>query len=101
MRSHFQRRDLPPLQEARSHAAALSLLLEGRVLVAGGGTRRASERPTGECEVRCWSTGALDVVDIARAATLPLSPLRKARESARIALVNGTVFVAGGHADNG
>ena len=96
MRSHFQRRDLPPLQEARSHAAALSLLLEGRVLVAGGGTR-----PTGECEVRCWSTGALDVVDIARAATLPLSPLRKARESARIALVNGTVFVAGGHVDNG
>lgn len=100
MRSHFRRRDLPPLQEARSHAVALSLP-DSRVLVAGGGTRRASERPTGACEVRCWSTGALDLVDVARGATLPLSPLRRPRDAAKAALSNGRVFIAGGHADNG
>ena len=96
----FGRHDLAPLTEARAQATAL-LLPDGRVVVAGGGTRRATEPGGGACEVACFSTTSVDLIDPARGTTSPLSPLRSARESAHGVVARGHVFVAGGLADHG
>jgi hypothetical protein len=96
----LRRRDLPPLSVARARAAAVPLP-DGRVMVIGGNARRSTEPKTGICEVRCWSTGTVEIVDIARGDVMARSPLHAPREAAWAGHANGSVAVAGGLADHG
>lgn len=96
----FRRRELPPLSEARARASAV-VLADGRAAVIGGGTRGREAPADGVCEVRCWSSAAVDVVDVAREVVTRGPPLRVARESARAVAVGRRVMVMGGVADHG
>lgn len=100
MRFTFRRRELPPLSVPRSGAAA-AVLVDGRVAVIGGSTRGRAEPGSGECEERCWSAAAVDIVDVVRGTVVAGPPLGAARESARAVGVGGRVLVMDGIADHG
>lgn len=102
MRFVFHRRALAPLAVPRSRLAVTGTLLAGRfVAFAGGSTRRASDKTTGVCEVQCWSSGAVEILDVESGLLTRGPDLVEPRESAFCAWKEGQLLVAGGIADHG
>lgn len=95
----FTRRTLPRLATPRANAAAIALA-DGRVAVLGGGTRREGVAP-GACELACYSSNAVELVDVARESIASAAPLHWARESAQVFSWEGRLVLLGGIADHG
>jgi hypothetical protein len=96
----FRRRELSPLSVPRAHAAAVALP-GGRAAIVGGNTGPLDKPASGSCEETCWSSAAVDIVDLATGAVVAGPALREPREGATVAWRNGRILVAGGLADHG